>query len=1016
MNVVLSHDCEIFALCETFLSDDAVLEFNGYKWIGSNRKSRHIKAKRGSGGVGMFVKMTVLNHFQYCILDDTHDDILWVKFWNESTSFCICVCYLPPDGSTRQNDAEEFYTILTEQVYQYQHIGKTYICGDFNSRCGEASDYIEGVDDVTERNVLDNISNHYGDLLLNFLIDCNFCMLNGRTEGSNNFTHVSHRGRSVVDYVLVPHEQMIDVKSMNVCLMSEIIETFSLNGCEKIPDHSVLIGEIELLKYNDINLQKPEIPSTHGATSQTHRYNVQQMPNDFMNNPSILQQIQQTFLIIKEKLTEQNGANEAYSAFTELIHSEMSEKLKRLHTRTSERKGNKLKYKKYWNDELEYQWNRVCDKERIWLKCKNNNKKRLKSDYCAERKIFDRLNRRYKRQYQRKEQDKLQNLVENDISRDFWKEIGKLSLANDRKVKIPMEILDSEGNSVFDCEKVLERWRNDYHGLFNSENNDQFDNEHYEEIVGELRQNDGLLRVNLNLDMLNRDITYQEVESSVQRAKLRKASGFDGIPAEVLRFETCIDLLYKIISHCFKNGEVPSEWTKGIINPIPKPDAKDARDPLNYRGISLLSVPYKIYADILNQRLMKWLEQNNILVDEQNGFRQKRSCLEHIYSLYTMVNNRKLSRQSTYVGFVDFRKAFDTIQRKFLWYKLMKIGINGRILDAIQSLYVNVQSSVKVNDLFSPWFPVSNGVKQGCKISPTLFSVYINDLAQEINGLNCGINVGDIMVSTLLYAGDIILIAPTAENLQQMFDTLNIWCRKWRLTVNPDKTKVIHFRTSTVPQSAFTFKCGEKDIEYVSSYKYLGLWINEHLNMTKTVKELAKSASRALSALYSKCLRAGGMTLNVFQKLYESLVEPVLFYSCGVWRISDFKEIQMVQNKACRYFLGGGKCASNVALRGDMGWNSCFVKAKIEVFRLWIKLRNVGDDRLLKRIHNWSKLNCRGWEASVLKLANGLNVSDLIQDIHLPIRSVLNVLKKSHVTNMVEDCLFSVGQFYLKML
>ena len=85
-----------------------------------------------------------------------------------------------------------------------------------------------------------------------------------------------------------------------------------------------------------------------------------------------------------------------------------------------------------------------------------------------------------------------------------------------------------------------------------------------------------------------------------------------------------------------------------------------------------------------------------------------------------------------------------------------------------------------------------------------------------------------------------------------MFDTLNIWCRKWRLTVNPDKTKVIHFRTSTVPQSAFTFKCGEKDIEYVSSYKYLGLWINEHLNMTKTVKELAKSASRALSALYSK--------------------------------------------------------------------------------------------------------------------------------------------------------------------
>ena len=83
------------------------------------------------------------------------------------------------------------------------------------------------------------------------------------------------------------------------------------------------------------------------------------------------------------------------------------------------------------------------------------------------------------------------------------------------------------------------------------------------------------------------------------------------------------------------------------------------------------------------------------------------------------------------------------------------------------------------------------------------------------------------------------------------------------------------------------------------------------------------------------------MTLDVFQKMHETLVEPVLFYASGIWGISDFKEIQSVQNKACRYFLGGGKCASNVALRGDMGWNSCFVKAKTEVFRLWIKLRAV---------------------------------------------------------------------------
>ena len=115
-SIVLLNDCDIFRVCETFLSGNSKLELNGYKWIGNNRKQRHSRAKRGSGGVGFFVKMSFLNCFNYCILDDTYDDILWLKFWNSMSSFCVCVCYLPPDGSTRLNDAEHFYMTLTEQV------------------------------------------------------------------------------------------------------------------------------------------------------------------------------------------------------------------------------------------------------------------------------------------------------------------------------------------------------------------------------------------------------------------------------------------------------------------------------------------------------------------------------------------------------------------------------------------------------------------------------------------------------------------------------------------------------------------------------------------------------------------------------------------------------------------------------------------------------------------------------------------------------------------------------------
>ena len=87
----------------------------------------------------------------------------------------------------------------------------------------------------------------------------------------------------------------------------------------------------------------------------------------------------------------------------------------------------------------------------------------------------------------------------------------------------------------------------------------------------------------------------------------------------------------------------------------------DRLDPLTFRPISLISVPYKIYADILNKRLSSWLERNDILSEEQNGFRKKRSCLDHLYVLTSIVKNRKIRKKDTYVCFIDAKKAFDNV-------------------------------------------------------------------------------------------------------------------------------------------------------------------------------------------------------------------------------------------------------------------------------------------------------------------------------------------------------------------
>lgn len=117
--------------------------------------------------------------------------------------------------------------------------------------------------------------------------------------------------------------------------------------------------------------------------------------------------------------------------------------------------------------------------------------------------------------------------------------------------------------------------------------------------------------------------------------------------------------------------------------------------------------------------------------------------------------------------------------------------------------------------------------------------------------------------------------------------------------------------------------------------------------MEKSISEISKSASRALGAVYMKYQYAGGMTYDVYKRLIVSIVEPILFYCSGVWGGRKFPKIEAARNKASRYFLGVSKNAPNVSSRGDMGWASAEVKQKIETVRLWCRIRNMPESRMI---------------------------------------------------------------------
>jgi len=237
---IISHlGFDILALSETHLKEDEQLNLPGYRWVGNNRHTLHSRAKKGSGGVGFLIKDDLLEHYDYEVLDKTYEDLLWIKLVNkkDKAGIYLCSCYLPPASSSRGNSSQQFFSQLSSDINQLGEGFPIFVMGDLNARVGDMQDY-EGA----KRTPLDTKKNSHGMKFIKFLKSSQMCMLNGRGESKyDNFTSVSSRGKSVVDYIITPYKNLNCCSEFKVKLVSSCLSDFELNpGLASIPDHSIL--------------------------------------------------------------------------------------------------------------------------------------------------------------------------------------------------------------------------------------------------------------------------------------------------------------------------------------------------------------------------------------------------------------------------------------------------------------------------------------------------------------------------------------------------------------------------------------------------------------------------------------------------------------------------------------------------------------------------------------------------------------------------------------------------------
>ena len=322
-----------------------------------------------------------------------------------------------------------------------------------------------------------------------------------------------------------------------------------------------------------------------------------------------------------------------------------------------------------------------------------------------------------------------------------------------------------------------------------------------------------------------------------------------------------------------------------------------------------------------------------------------------------MIRNRKACGQSTFCAYIDFKKAFDWVNRDLLLYKVSTLfDIHGRLFNNLSSIYSISNSQLRLNGLLTGSFNVNSGVRQGDIMSPILFSMFLNDLATGIKDLNCGIEINDINLSILLYADDIVLIAPSESALQTMLNFVSEWCRKWHMAANTDKTQIIHFRKKSVAQTKYNFHLGSVSVEKVSRYKYLGVIFDEYLNFEENAHLLAESAGRALGAIRTKLKYLKECGFKSFNTLFECGVLSICDYAAGVWGTKRYNKIEQVLYRGARYFLGVHRFASVDAILGDLGWEPAYKRHKKLILKQWNRFCEMPLSRLTRKIFDWDLL------------------------------------------------------------
>ncbi|MEL7302024.1 MAG: reverse transcriptase family protein, partial [Pseudomonadota bacterium] len=640
------------------------------------------------------------------------------------------------------------------------------------------------------------------------------------------------------------------------------------------------------------------------------------------------------------------------------------------------RVGRKSKRSAWWDDEMKVL---VKDKRRLFETYNQNKSGSNREEYKRKKQEV----KRTVREKQNVADERLGQCLSKNFRENkklFWSGVNRERKSREQ---LDVRIKDADGNVVTEERAVLDRWSEYYEQLLNVDDGRAA-------VLTDAR----VCGINENM-RLQMEVSLEDVRKAVKKLKKGKAPGVDGITSEMLCFggDSVLEWLTRVCRVCMTEGVVPKDWQKAIIVPLYKGKG-DRGECKNYRGISLLSIPGKVYGRILIERVRGMTE--GMIGEEQCGFRMGRGCVDQVFSLKQLSEKYIGKGKDLYVAYMDLEKAYDRIDRDAMWRVLQMYGINGNLLRAIQSLYADSEGSVRVCREESKWFSVKVGLRQGCVMSPWLFNIFMDGVMKEVREKagDVGANMWDARrncewkVEWMMFADDTVLVGDSEQKLQKLVKEFGRVCKRRKLAVNVGKSKIMRIGKNRT-ENEMNISLNNNRMEEVECYRYLGVDIAHDGRMNDEVSHRIGEARKVSGAL-QKLWKNRRMSMEAKVGMYEGIIEPTLLYGCEAWvlNVHERRKVEAVEMSCLRSICGVRRIdrIPNVEIRRRCG-KSVGVGERMDqgVLRWFGHVERMGEERLVRRVYDSDVRGMRGrgrprkcWMDGVREVLNrkGLDIQE----------------------------------------